>query len=99
MILSKLFDMRTFACPPMLSDVTGLKFLGIEWSNPDLRENYNSAGSWDLLHNKADPAPDPRKGDNHHGTRCAGEIAAVANRCMHVNRACPQDRALRLFCL
>ncbi|XP_046858835.1 proprotein convertase subtilisin/kexin type 7-like, partial [Xenia sp. Carnegie-2017] len=53
---------------------------GVEWSNPDIFENYSSEGSWDL--NSNDPDPTPRADDvglNHHGTRCAGEIAAVAN--------------------
>ncbi|XP_028402648.1 proprotein convertase subtilisin/kexin type 7-like [Dendronephthya gigantea] len=53
---------------------------GVEWTNPDIFENYSSEGSWDL--NSNDPDPTPRADDvglNHHGTRCAGEIAAVAN--------------------
>lgn len=29
--------------------------------------------------NDADPSPSSSKDTNHHGTRCAGEIAAVAN--------------------
>ncbi|ESO83331.1 hypothetical protein LOTGIDRAFT_81964, partial [Lottia gigantea] len=52
---------------------------GIEWTNPDLKANYNSMGSWDLNDNDADPMPSESKVNNHHGTRCAGEIAAVAN--------------------
>ncbi|XP_041373167.1 proprotein convertase subtilisin/kexin type 7-like [Gigantopelta aegis] len=52
---------------------------GLEWTNPDLHSNYNYKGSWDLNDNDPDPMPNARKATNHHGTRCAGEIAAVAN--------------------
>ncbi|GFS18540.1 proprotein convertase subtilisin/kexin type 7 [Elysia marginata] len=41
--------------------------------------NYNYKGSWDLNDNDPDPSPSYVKMSNHHGTRCAGEIAAVAN--------------------
>lgn len=54
-------------------------FLGLEWKNPDLAQNYNADGSFDLNSNDADPSPSSSKDSNHHGTRCAGEIAAVAN--------------------
>ncbi|XP_031553978.1 proprotein convertase subtilisin/kexin type 7-like [Actinia tenebrosa] len=53
---------------------------GVEWTNPDILDNYSSEGSWDI--NSNDPDPMPRADDaglNHHGTRCAGEIAAVPN--------------------
>lgn len=37
-------------------------------------------GSYDLNSNDPDPMPHPdSNSDNHHGTRCAGEIAAVPN--------------------
>lgn len=37
-------------------------------------------GSYDLNSNDPDPMPHPNvHSDNHHGTRCAGEIAAVPN--------------------
>lgn len=37
-------------------------------------------GSYDLNSNDPDPMPHPdAQSDNHHGTRCAGEIAAVPN--------------------
>lgn len=37
-------------------------------------------GSYDLNSNDPDPMPHPDvQSDNHHGTRCAGEIAAVPN--------------------
>ncbi|KAK3751317.1 hypothetical protein QZH41_019534, partial [Actinostola sp. cb2023] len=53
---------------------------GVEWTNPDILDNYSPEGSWDI--NSNDPDPMPRADDaglNHHGTRCAGEIAAVPN--------------------
>ncbi|XP_071806358.1 proprotein convertase subtilisin/kexin type 7-like [Asterias amurensis] len=56
---------------------------GLEWNNVDLLANYNAQGSWDLNNNDPDPMPEVHKEDgkslNRHGTRCAGEIAAVAN--------------------
>lgn len=37
-------------------------------------------GSYDLNSNDPDPMPHPDvENGNHHGTRCAGEIAAVPN--------------------
>jgi proprotein convertase subtilisin/kexin type 7 len=55
------------------------RYLGLEWNNPDLKANYNPEGSFDLNSGDGDPTPDASKTTNHHGTRCAGEIAAVAN--------------------
>ena len=43
------------------------------------QENYDYKASWDLNDNDPDPTPSNAKTSNHHGTRCAGEIAAVAN--------------------
>ncbi|XP_017259657.1 furin (paired basic amino acid cleaving enzyme) a [Kryptolebias marmoratus] len=53
---------------------------GIEKNHPDLMENYDPEASYDV--NDGDPDPQPRYtqlNDNRHGTRCAGEVAAVAN--------------------
>lgn len=53
---------------------------GIEKNHPDLQGNYDPAASYDV--NDQDPDPQPRYtqlNDNRHGTRCAGEVAAVAN--------------------
>lgn len=44
-----------------------------------MQANYNRRGSWDLNDDDPDPTPSDSKVTNHHGTRCAGEIAAVAN--------------------
>ncbi|XP_067935170.1 proprotein convertase subtilisin/kexin type 7-like [Watersipora subatra] len=56
---------------------------GLEWDNPDLKDNYNPEGSIDLNDHDNDPMPNELNGKpidhNEHGTRCAGEIAAVAN--------------------
>ncbi|KAK4324916.1 hypothetical protein Pmani_004476 [Petrolisthes manimaculis] len=52
---------------------------GLEWRHPDLRDNYNHAGSYDLNADDSDPSPVKNGENNEHGTRCAGEIAAVAN--------------------
>ncbi|XP_063026165.1 furin isoform X1 [Melospiza melodia melodia] len=53
---------------------------GIEKNHPDLEANYDPGASFDV--NDQDPDPQPRytqMNDNRHGTRCAGEVAAVAN--------------------
>ncbi|KAM6980915.1 furin (paired basic amino acid cleaving enzyme) a isoform 1-T2 [Aplochiton taeniatus] len=53
---------------------------GIEKNHPDLKQNYDPDASYDV--NDGDPDPQPRYtqlNDNRHGTRCAGEVAAVAN--------------------
>ncbi|KAK7081334.1 Proprotein convertase subtilisin/kexin type 7 [Halocaridina rubra] len=52
---------------------------GLEWRHPDLRDNYNPAGSYDINSDDSDPSPVKNGERNEHGTRCAGEIAAVAN--------------------
>lgn len=53
---------------------------GIEKSHPDLEKNYDPEASYDV--NDSDNDPSPRydnTNENRHGTRCAGEVAAVAN--------------------
>ncbi|KAG5849098.1 hypothetical protein ANANG_G00106420 [Anguilla anguilla] len=53
---------------------------GIEKNHPDLADNYDPKASYDV--NDGDTDPQPRYtqlNDNRHGTRCAGEVAAVAN--------------------
>lgn len=51
----------------------------IDHSHPDIKANYNANASFDF--NGEDPDPFPRDSDpyNAHGTKCSGEIAAVAN--------------------
>ncbi|NXJ72308.1 PCSK4 convertase, partial [Rostratula benghalensis] len=53
---------------------------GLERDHPDLAANYDPLASYDF--NSNDPDPQPRytaRDENRHGTRCAGEVAAVAN--------------------
>ncbi|MBE3041020.1 S8 family serine peptidase, partial [Candidatus Bathyarchaeota archaeon] len=50
---------------------------GVDMTSEDLKDNYYAKGSWDF--NNPGPDPKPRLSDDHHGTRCAGEIAAVRN--------------------
>ncbi|KAF3833148.1 hypothetical protein F7725_026813 [Dissostichus mawsoni] len=53
---------------------------GIEWSHPDLAQNYDHIASYDVNGNDHDPTPRyDFRNDNVHGTRCAGEVAAAAN--------------------
>jgi proprotein convertase subtilisin/kexin type 5 len=51
---------------------------GIQTNHPDLRDNYDPLASTDINGNDQDPMPQDN-GDNKHGTRCAGEVAASAN--------------------
>lgn len=50
---------------------------GIDMYSDDLKDNYFAAGSYDFNDNTDEPKP--RLSDDKHGTRCAGEIAAVKN--------------------
>lgn len=50
---------------------------GIQRNHPDLLQNYDPDASYDINGNDSDPMPRDN-GDNKHGTRCAGEVAAVA---------------------
>ncbi|XP_062998847.1 furin [Elgaria multicarinata webbii] len=53
---------------------------GIEKNHPDLEANYDPAASFDVNDQDSDPQPRyTQMNDNRHGTRCAGEVAAVAN--------------------
>ncbi|KAK9542508.1 hypothetical protein VZT92_000365 [Zoarces viviparus] len=53
---------------------------GIERNHPDLAQNYDHLASYDVNGNDHDPTPRYDSGnENIHGTRCAGEVAAVAN--------------------
>ncbi|KRX90179.1 Furin [Trichinella pseudospiralis] len=53
---------------------------GLEWTHPDIEPNYDPKASFDLNERDADPMPryEPTN-ENRHGTRCAGEVAAVLN--------------------
>lgn len=50
---------------------------GLDYESEDLADNFDAAGSYDF--NDHVPLPKPILWDDHHGTRCAGEIAAVKN--------------------
>uniref|UniRef100_A0A8D0E246 furin n=1 Tax=Salvator merianae TaxID=96440 RepID=A0A8D0E246_SALMN len=53
---------------------------GIEKNHTDLEANYDPAASFDVNDQDSDPQPRyTQMNDNRHGTRCAGEVAAVAN--------------------
>uniref|UniRef100_A0A4W4G6Q5 Proprotein convertase subtilisin/kexin type 6 n=1 Tax=Electrophorus electricus TaxID=8005 RepID=A0A4W4G6Q5_ELEEL len=53
---------------------------GIERNHPDLAQNYDQLASYDFNGNDHDPTPRyDSSNENKHGTRCAGEVAAVAN--------------------
>ncbi|XP_069481286.1 furin [Ambystoma mexicanum] len=53
---------------------------GIEKNHPDLEGNYDPQASFDVNDQDSDPQPRyTQMNDNRHGTRCAGEVAAVAN--------------------
>ncbi|KAK0564317.1 pheromone processing endoprotease [Tilletia horrida] len=50
---------------------------GLDMHSPDLKDNFYEEGSYDF--NAHTKLPEPRASDDQHGTRCAGEIAAVKN--------------------
>lgn len=50
---------------------------GVQIDHPDLIKNYDKNASYDINGNDDNPTPQDN-GENKHGTRCAGEIAAEA---------------------
>lgn len=50
---------------------------GVDLHSPDLADNFFAGGSYDF--NSHTALPEPRESDDQHGTRCAGEIAAIKN--------------------
>ncbi|KAF3491813.1 kexin [Arthroderma uncinatum] len=50
---------------------------GLDMYSNDLKDNYFAKGSYDF--NEMQPEPRPLLDDDKHGTRCAGEVAAVHN--------------------
>jgi kexin len=50
---------------------------GLDMYSDDLKDNYFAEGSWDFNAHIAEPKP--TLSDDKHGTRCAGEVAAVRN--------------------
>lgn len=51
---------------------------GLAHNHPDLEPNYSQWASTDLNDHDDDPQPRPTN-ENKHGTRCAGEVASVAD--------------------
>lgn len=52
---------------------------GLDHRHPDLYANYDKDASRDVNDNDDDPLPDDSDLDNAHGTKCGGEVAAVAD--------------------
>ncbi|KAI9203313.1 pheromone processing endoprotease KexB [Polychytrium aggregatum] len=50
---------------------------GLDYEHPDLKPNFYAAGSYD--YNVHTALPKPTLSDDNHGTRCAGEVAAISN--------------------
>ena len=50
---------------------------GLDMDSEDLKANYYDEGSYDF--NDHHDRPKPMLSDDHHGTRCAGEVAAMKN--------------------
>lgn len=50
---------------------------GLDMDSMDIKANYYAEGSYDF--NDKVEEPRPRLSDDRHGTRCAGEVAAVKN--------------------
>lgn len=58
---------------------------GLDMYSNDIKDNYFAEGSYDF--NENSPEPKPLLFDDKHGTRCAGEIAAVRNNVCGVGMA------------
>ncbi|KAM7536952.1 hypothetical protein Aperf_G00000071939 [Anoplocephala perfoliata] len=52
---------------------------GLDHTHPDLAANYAEQASCDVNNGDRDPMPNITNPDNKHGTRCAGQVAAVGN--------------------
>ena len=50
---------------------------GLDMDSEDLKDNYCAECSYDF--NDKQPIPKPKLFDDQHGTRCAGEVAAIKN--------------------
>lgn len=57
--------------------ITAIVDDGLDMYSHDLKDNYYAEGSFDF--NDKGKEPRPRLVDDKHGTRCAGEVAAVKN--------------------
>ncbi|KAI0818960.1 peptidase S8/S53 domain-containing protein [Irpex lacteus] len=67
----------------MMNGITGKGVIstfvddGLDYNSDDLATNFYAAGSHDF--NDHEDLPTPKLFDDHHGTRCAGQVAAVKN--------------------
>ncbi|KAF7338016.1 PHOMO B domain-containing protein [Mycena venus] len=50
---------------------------GLDYTSEDLKDNFDADDSYDF--NDHEPLPTPKLSDDHHGTRCAGQVAAGKN--------------------
>ncbi|KAF7295494.1 PHOMO B domain-containing protein [Mycena indigotica] len=50
---------------------------GLDYTSEDLKDNFDRWDSYD--YNDHEELPTPKLSDDHHGTRCAGQVAAVRN--------------------
>ncbi|KAJ7827516.1 hypothetical protein B0H14DRAFT_3873676 [Mycena olivaceomarginata] len=50
---------------------------GLDYTSEDLKDNFDAADSYDF--NDHEDLPTPKLSDDHHGTRCAGQVAAGKN--------------------
>ncbi|KAJ7766898.1 peptidase S8/S53 domain-containing protein [Mycena metata] len=50
---------------------------GLDYTSEDLKDNFDAEDSYDF--NDHEKLPTPKNSDDHHGTRCAGQIAAGKN--------------------
>lgn len=57
--------------------ITSILDDGLDYTNEDLKENFDAANSYDF--NDHEKLPFPKNFKDHHGTRCGGQIAALKN--------------------
>ncbi|KAF6753853.1 kex protein [Ephemerocybe angulata] len=65
--------------------LSGLIDDGLDYTSEDLAANFDAKNSYDF--NDHEPLPTPKKERDHHGTRCAGQIAAVKNKACSIGIA------------
>lgn len=73
---------------------------GLEWNHTDIMPNYDHRASWDMNNNRSNPFPRyDALNSNSHGTKCAGEIAMVANNLKCGVGVAPRARIGGIKCL
>ncbi|KAJ7510200.1 peptidase S8/S53 domain-containing protein [Mycena galericulata] len=58
---------------------------GLDYTSEDLKDNFDADDSYDF--NDHESLPTPKLADDHHGTRCAGQVAAGKNNACGVGLA------------